>query len=147
MDFKKLHNTVTWRLHMTSSPEQVFAMLATDQGRARFWAETANENDGIINWVFPNAYRLSTNILINQPPTIFSVEYIGGSQVTFTLNQDSNGGTELILTDTGIDPAYVNEVAAGWVSVLMALKAAVDFSVDLRNHDPQRTWEHGYLDN
>jgi predicted nucleic acid-binding Zn ribbon protein len=33
------------------------------------------------------------------------------------------------------------------VSVLMALKAAVDFSVDLRNHDPDRTWDHGYVEN
>lgn len=36
---------------------------------------------------------------------------------------------------------------AGWVSVLLALKAAVDFSVDLRNHDPGRTWDQGYADN
>jgi len=38
-------------------------------------------------------------------------------------------------------------VLAGWVSVLMALKAAVDHGVDLRNHDPQRTWDQGYADN
>jgi hypothetical protein len=33
------------------------------------------------------------------------------------------------------------------VSVLLALKAAVDFSVDLRNHDAGRTWCSGYVDN
>jgi hypothetical protein len=31
------------------------------------------------------------------------------------------------------------EVIAGWASVLLALKAAVDFGADLRNHDPQRS--------
>jgi hypothetical protein len=39
------------------------------------------------------------------------------------------------------------EVNAGWVSVLMALKAAADFRVDLRNHDTRRTWSQGYCDN
>lgn len=28
----------------------------------------------------------------------------------------------------------------------MALKAAADFGVDLRNHDPTRTWDQGYVD-
>jgi hypothetical protein len=39
------------------------------------------------------------------------------------------------------------EVVAGWVSGLLALKAAVDFGVDLRNHDPQRTWDAGFAEN
>ncbi len=39
----------------------------------------------------------------------------------------------------GVPEEDRTEVIAGWVSVLMALKAAVDFSVDLRNHDPVRT--------
>jgi len=29
----------------------------------------------------------------------------------------------------------------------MALKAAHDFGVDLRNHDPELTWDQGYVDN
>lgn len=32
-------------------------------------------------------------------------------------------------------------------SVLLALKAFVDHDVDLRNHDPTRTWDQGYCDN
>jgi hypothetical protein len=57
------------------------------------------------------------------------------------------GQTELYLTDENVPPADRSEVIAGWVSVLMALKAAVDFNVDLRNHDPQRTWAQGYAEN
>ena len=38
-------------------------------------------------------------------------------------------------------------MTAGWVSVLMAMKGAVDFEIDLRNHNPERVWENGYLDN
>jgi hypothetical protein len=39
------------------------------------------------------------------------------------------------------------EVIAGWVSVLMCLKAAVDFGVDLRAHDPEKHWDNGYVEN
>jgi hypothetical protein len=28
----------------------------------------------------------------------------------------------------------------------MALKGVMDYGVDLRNHDPMRTWEQGYVD-
>jgi hypothetical protein len=38
-------------------------------------------------------------------------------------------------------------VNAGWVSVLLGLKAAADHGVDLRNHDAARTWSQGYCDN
>jgi hypothetical protein len=46
-----------------------------------------------------------------------------------------------------VDDRFRNEMAAGWVSVLVALKAATDFGVDLRNHDPERTWEQRFVDN
>lgn len=36
---------------------------------------------------------------------------------------------------------------AGWVSVLMAMKAAVDFGIDLRNHDSDMAWAQGFADN
>jgi hypothetical protein len=29
----------------------------------------------------------------------------------------------------------------------MALKAAADFAINLRNHDTGRTWEQGFVDN
>lgn len=39
------------------------------------------------------------------------------------------------------------EFTAGWVSLLLTMKAAIDHGVDLRNHDPERTWVQGYADN
>jgi hypothetical protein len=76
-------------------------------------------------------------------PHRFVVEYLGGSVVTFTLAADGQGGTDLTLNDSGVAAEWYAETLAGWVSVLMALKAAVDFGVDLRNHDPERTWDQG----
>jgi len=46
---------------------------------------------------------------------------------------------ELLSTDEGRE--------SFWVSVLMNLKARADHGVDLRNHDPARTWTKGYVDN
>ena len=60
---------------------------------------------------------------------------------------DMAGGTDLLLTETGTPPAERAESLAGWVSVLMALKAAVDHGVDLRNHDARRSWAQGYVEN
>lgn len=63
------------------------------------------------------------------------------------LEEDDKGGTDLTLTDVGVPDPYHSEVIAGWVSVLMNLKAAVDFGVDLRTHDPERNWDNGYIEN
>jgi hypothetical protein len=40
----------------------------------------------------------------------------------------------------------VLENLAGWISVLLGLKAAADFRIDLRNHRPGCTWESGFVD-
>ena len=60
---------------------------------------------------------------------------------------DGNDGTDLTLTDEGVADEYRSEVIAGWGSVLMALKRAVDLGIDLRNNDPERTWDQGYFEN
>lgn len=65
----------------------------------------------------------------------------------FELEEDARGGTDLTLTETGVPARWREQNVAGWVSVLMALKAAVDFDVDLRNHDYRRTWDQGFADN
>jgi uncharacterized protein YndB with AHSA1/START domain len=139
--------TIRWRLHLRSAPERVYEMLASDAGRARFWAESALEEEGIIDFAFPNSERWRGRILEARPPHRFALEYIGGSVVAFELADDGRGGTDLTLLDRGVAPEEREEVRAGWVSVLLTLKAAVDFGVDLRNHDPERNWSTGHVDN
>lgn len=138
---------VQWRIHFQSSPSKVYSFLSTNNGRARFWAEQAIEEEGYIAFRFPGGQFWRGRILVQEPPHRFSVEYYGGTTTTFTLQDDGKGGTDLSLTDEGITAEDYAEVNAGWVSVLMALKAAVDFGIDLRNHDPERTWEQGYANN
>jgi uncharacterized protein YndB with AHSA1/START domain len=138
-------DTIRWRLHLRSAPEAVYVMLAEAEGRARFWAESAVEQDGCVEFRFVNGIHERSRILERQPPHRFSLEYFG-SNVTFVLEPDGAGGTDLTLTDSGFDPADREELRAGWLNVLLPLKAAVDFGVDLRSHDPNRTWQDGYVD-
>ena len=147
MTFQPNADRIEWRLHLRSSPERVFAMLATDEGRRQFWAESADECDGIIRFRFPDGSELQTRILERTPPALFVVEYFGGTTVTFEVAPDESGGTELLLRETGTPANDRNENIAGWASVLLCLKGAVDYGIDLRNHDQQRTWAEGYVDN
>lgn len=147
MSFQNDRDLIQWRLHLSSSPEIVYEMLGTDEGRARFWAESAVETDGVIAFKFPNELSWRGKLIEKNPPERLVVEYFGGSITTFELVDDGAGGTDLTLSDAGVPAEDRTEVIAGWVSVLMALKAAVDFDVDLRNHDPQRTWDQGFVEN
>jgi uncharacterized protein YndB with AHSA1/START domain len=147
MTFQEDASVIRWKLHLKLSPEHVYQQLTTSEGRASFWAESAVEEDEVIHFVFPNHSEWQGRVLQNERPHRFQVEYYGGSITTFELNPDDSGGTDLTLTDQGIAEEDRTEVIAGWVSVLMALKASVDFGVDLRNHDPKRTWDEGYLEN
>lgn len=147
MTFQSDENTIRWKLHLKSSPPAVYEKLSTNEGRASFWAEAAVEQDGVIHFVFPNQAEWKGRILENDSPCRFKVEYYGASITTFELVPDGSGGTDLTLTDEDVSSEDRIEVIAGWVSVLMALKASLDFGVDLRNHDPRRTWDDGYAEN
>jgi uncharacterized protein YndB with AHSA1/START domain len=147
MSFQPDPGVIRWRLHLAAPVAQVYAALATDAGRARFWAESAVERAGVIHFVFPNGATWEGPIEAADPPRTFAVRYYGGSLATFSLAADGRGGTDLTLTDAGVPEADRAEVTAGWVSVLLSLKAAVDFGVDLRTHDPARQWDTGYAEN
>lgn len=138
---------IRWRLHLAASPQAVYDLLATDEGRARFWAEFAREEEGVIEFRFPNGITHRGRILTREAPRRFAVEYFGGTHAEFLLADDGRGGTDVTLAESGMRTSWREGNRAGWVSVLLALKAAVDFDVDLRSHDPHRTWDEGFVDN
>lgn len=147
----KLTDQIAWRIHLSSPPEKVFDLMATDAGRSRFWASRTSESAGTIRFEFSNGSVFETKVLAKSRPERFAIEYFGGSRVNFDLISDGAGGTDLTMTESNVPESNVPESNrlvhyAGWVSVLLSLKAAADFSVDLRSNDPKRTWEHGYVD-
>jgi uncharacterized protein YndB with AHSA1/START domain len=147
MSFQDDPDTIYWRLHLKSPTARVYQALSTDAGRAAFWAESANEHEGTIHFIFPGGIEWEGRVLQAVPYSHYAVQYYGNTTTSFTLQDDGQGGTDLTLTDTGVSPQDRTEVIAGWVSVLMALKAAVDFGIDLRAHDPERNWDSGFVEN
>jgi len=132
-------------MHLPVRPEAVFSALDSDSGRAAFWAESATESDGHIEFRFINGVVHRSRVLERLRPDLFALEYFGGL-ARFQLRSDGVGGTDLLLTHEGVEPSDWMETHAGWLNVLLPLKAWLVYGVDLRNHDPGRSWDHGYVD-
>lgn len=141
-----MSDPIRWRVNLRSNPEQVYDTLATDEGRARFWAEKTEESSGTIRFQFHNGMSFEGKVFERRRPERFAVEYFGGSTVLFQMEDDGAGGTDLTMTESGFPEANRMIHLPGWIPVLLGLKAAVDFSVDLRNGDPSRSWEAGFVD-
>ena len=92
-----------------------------------------------------NGERHRARILVRERPNRFSLAYFGG-QATFTLTRTDQGGTDLLLTHEGVGADDWVDTHAGWLNVLFPLKATLAFGIDLRNHDPSRSWQQGYAD-
>jgi uncharacterized protein YndB with AHSA1/START domain len=136
---------VRWKVHFTSAPSEVYRALSTPLGRSRFWALSAKEADGGIHFVGPRSRTEEGRIEQAVKDQLYVVRYFG-RLVAFELAPDNAGtGTDLTLTADGTSERD-QATSAGWVSLLLRLKASVDFGVDLRNHDEDRTWWHGYAE-
>ncbi len=145
MNGDSIGGPIRWRMHFPVPPEKVFEALDSDQGRASFWAESAIEVDGQIEFRFSNAVAYKSKILERRAPEVLLIDYFG-SPARFELTPDGDGGTDLLLTHEGVSDEEWNEVHAGWLNVLFPLKAWVLHGVDLRNHDARRSWDRGYAD-
>lgn len=139
-------NRLELQIHFNSKRQKVFEFIATGKGRAKFWADLAEESDGRIEFRFSNGQELSARILASEPPRLYSCEYFGGSRVTFALQEHEEQGTVLTLTEESIPSEWFDEQRAGWVTVLLCLKAAADFGIDLRNPHKELDWEAGFVD-
>ena len=138
--------SIIWKLNLKSKPRVVFDLLNTPEVRMKFWAEKAKQNQNKIHFNFPNGQTYDGRILVSKPHEEFHLEYFN-SLVKFSLEPSENGGTNLTLINENVAESEFSEVNAGWISVLMNLKAVADFQCDLRNHDKEKTWDQGYVDN
>lgn len=137
---------IIWRVHFRSSPDAVYEHLATSEKRRLFWAESAEEHAGVIHFQFLNDIEDRGRILEYVPGRFYKVEYFG-SVVSFELSSCNLNGCDMTVTCENVESGERWEVVAGWVSWLLTMKAAVDFEIDLRNHDRERTWNDGFVDN
>ena len=137
--------SICWRIHCASPPEKIFSLWASDEGRERFLCEQSVSTPDGFALTFPDGTQEHCTQIESAAPRHFGFTYFG-SRVMVELRDDGCGGTDLLLTNDGVAEADYEEVHAGWLSVLLPLKAVADFGVDLRNHDPARTWQQGFAD-
>jgi len=120
------------KVFCASEPNDVYRAVSTSLGRERFWATSAPESGGVISFVLADGRTGECRIEEAVQDELYRLQYFGRT-LTFALAAGETGGTELTLSSS--DPADSAEV----VSLLLRLKASVDFGVDLRNHDETRT--------
>ncbi|WP_432877687.1 hypothetical protein ACQPYH_29250 [Kribbella sp. CA-245084] len=120
------------KVFCASAPNDVYRAVSTALGRERFWATSAPESGGVISFALGDGRTGECRIEEAVQDELYRLRYFGRT-LTFTLAAGETGGTALTLSSDG--PADDAEV----VSLLLRLKASVDFGVDLRNHDDTRT--------
>lgn len=135
-----------WRVILPASREQVFDVLMTDAGRCRFWAESSNQRGDRVDLRFADGTGTVLEVRSVLRPATIEVRYFG-TPTTFALQALTPASTLLEVTADDVDPADQIEVAAGWVSVLLCLKAYLMAGIDLRNHAAPHSWRHGFVDN
>ena len=131
-------------VHFASAPEAVWQAGRPMRWRERFWAEASLGDEDGFDLGFINGETLRVEIVEARPDALLVFRYFGGSTVTLEFAPDGSGGCDLRLREQGAPEPIGNY--AGWVSVLLACKAAVDFGIDLRSHDPGRSWDSGFVD-
>ncbi|GAA3126664.1 hypothetical protein JOF29_002629 [Kribbella aluminosa] len=119
------------KVYCASAASDVYRAVSTVLGRERFWADQAPESDGVISFVLADGRRGQSRIERAVQDQLYELRYFGRT-LTFRL-APAAAGTDLTLTSDG--PDDVPEL----VSLLLRLKASVDFGVDLRNHDANRS--------
>jgi hypothetical protein len=135
---------IVWRLRLAAAPSRVRAAWLDPREHERFWCEQSEAIPGGYRLQFIDGTVTDCAVSGETSPTRFAFSYFG-SQVEVSL--DARGaGTDLTLTASGVPPEEWCEVSAGWLNVLLPLKAWLDFGIDLRNHDPRRTWRERYVD-
>ena len=138
-------DSIVWRLSLHRSPEEVFELLDTDEGRERFWANSSRSTPSGFELTFPGGLEEHVEVLERKPPTRMAIRYFG-SRAEFDLARRDEGGCLFEVRCKCDDEAAWTDFYAGWVSWLLVFKAAADFDVDLRNGADDRTWAQRYVD-
>lgn len=138
-------DTILWRVFIAKPTAQVFAYLTHDALRQQYWCELSVQDGPNIAMHFSNRQKTMAQVQGVAAPKVFDLRYFD-SDVSFRLEATAVG-TILTVENTGVAVDEWQAVQSGWVSVLLALKAACQFGIDLRNHDPARSWDQGFVDN
>jgi uncharacterized protein YndB with AHSA1/START domain len=135
---------ILWRLRLSSAPERVFSAWLTPADHVRFWSERSEPDAKGFRLHFIDGTVALCEVVESVTPSHIRMQYFD-ARVDITLDR-LDDGTDLTLTAHDGPSADWQDVYAGWLNVLLPFKAWVDFGVDIRNHDPSRTWRQRYVD-
>lgn len=135
---------IVWRLRLASPPERVWAAWLTPADHERFWCERSDALPGGFRQHFIDGTVAVCTVEQADAPVRLRLRYFDTS-VEVGLERRGEG-TDLTLTARDVQPHDWHDMHAGWLNVLLPLKAWLDFGIDLRNHDPERTWAQRYVD-
>lgn len=135
---------ILWKLHLAADPERVFAAWTCPKDHVRYWCEQSEEIPSGFRLRFIDGTAEACVIERADRPSHLTFRYFG-SEVDIRL-EPVETGTDLTLTARGVPSHEWPDVHAGWLNVLLPFKAWVDFGIDLRNHDPSRTWRERFAD-
>jgi uncharacterized protein YndB with AHSA1/START domain len=135
---------IVWRLRLAAAPERVFDAWVNPADHMHYWCERSEPLPGGFRLHFIDGTIEDCTIEGTTAPSRIVYRYFG-SRVDIRLEL-VDGGTDLTLTASDVPRDDWHDVYAGWLNVLLPLKAWVDFGIDLRNHDPRRTWRNRYVD-
>lgn len=93
---------------------------------------------------FPGGEAVNARLIRAERPSVIEMLYFG-AETRFDLSP-AEGGC-VVKVDAMVPEIEFDEVNAGWVSVLMNLKAVAGFGIDLRNHNERYSWARGFADN
>ena len=141
-----INNEIYWNVKIKASPSKVYEMLNTAEGRSKFWAESASEKEECVYFKFPNNQEYVSRIINRVKNKEWTIDYFN-SLVNFTLESPDKEYTILKMVNRDVPKFEIEEVNAGWVSVLLSLKCACQWDLDLRNHDLSCTWDDHYVGN
>jgi uncharacterized protein YndB with AHSA1/START domain len=136
---------IVWRLRLTAAPERVFDAWLSPGDHERFWCERSEAlPDGSFRQHFIDGTVACCTMEEKKAPGYIRIRYF---ETRVDIHLECRGdGTDLTLIVHDVEPPEWTDVHAGWLNVLLPFKAWVDFGVDLRNHDPLRTWAQRYVD-
>jgi hypothetical protein len=137
---------VSWRLRLASPPVQVCELLADEAGRPRFRSELEIEPGMDLAAILSRGAVWEDADVDREPPYRFTVRYATGGVTTCDVADDGAGGSEVVVTDVGTVGEDRTDVLAAWVAALSAIKATVDFTLDLHTRDQLRTWFPDYAE-
>ena len=143
---KLLQASFTWRVLINATAADVYRAVSTDEGRAGFWVATSRSTASGITLEFFDGTSWTGRMLRATPDRAVELTYLGGGTVVLEILPVSQSQCIVAVTDRPTNPVDWLANYAGWVAVLLNLKATAEFGVDLRNRDGARSFEQGFVD-